>query len=74
MFAILNEVYADLVTPILKEIAKKLGLLVVSRELLQLTPSQCIVVRDYVGTSTNGIYRLKQALDSFLLFTRNLVK
>ena len=56
MFAILNVVYVDLVTHILKKIAKKLGLLVVSRESLHLTPSQCIVVRDYVGTSTNGIH------------------
>ena len=63
---VLNQVYVDFVTSILKEIAKKLGLLVISRESLHLTPSQCIVVRDYVGTSTNGISRLKQALEALI--------
>lgn len=30
---------------------------------LQFTPEECLVIRDFVGTSTNGMYRLKQALE-----------
>ena len=66
VLGILQSVNAEQYMEILKELAKKLGLLVISRESLQLTPSQCIVIRDYVGTSTNGLYRLKQALEALI--------
>ena len=40
--------------------------MIITRESLELTPAQCIVIRDYVGTSTNGMYRLKQALEALI--------
>ena len=50
---------------ILKIIAKRSDIFVAKRSDISLSIPQDIATRDHVVTGTNGLYRLKQALDAF---------
>ena len=50
---------------ILQKIADNHDFMLINEEALVLTAVQCMVVRNYVQTSTNGMYRLKQVLEVF---------
>ena len=69
----LGRLTMDHVGTILRFIAESTGYLVVSHDDLQLTIAQCVALRDHVGTGTNGLYRLKQALEIFLPILKGLI-
>ena len=50
---------------IFKKLAKKYGYLFLVLEDMPLTAAECVSIRDWVGTVTNGLYRLKQAFETF---------
>ena len=50
---------------ILQKIADNHNYILIHQGAIQLTPAQVMVVRNWVGTSTNGMYRLKQVLEIF---------
>ena len=66
---ILNEVgqYGqEVVVKLLCSLAtKQCGMVFTQQYDFQLTIAQCMVLCDHVGTGTNGLYRIKQALQVF---------
>ena len=49
---------------VLNQMAKKHGYLLVAKDEAQFSASQLIAIRDHVGTGTNGMYRVKQAVEA----------
>ena len=58
---------------VLNMIAHRSGLLIVDHCELLLSVAQCVVLRDHVGTGTNGLYQLKQALEALLPILKGLL-
>ena len=66
MTSILSDANNDeLKRAILKKMANRHGFLLLSLEDLKLSPAELVAIRDHVQTGTNGMYRLKQALETF---------
>ena len=61
----LDKLDVDIQEQILQKIADNHDFMLINEEALVLTAAQCMVVRNYVQTSTNGMYRLKQVLEVF---------
>ena len=59
--------------PVMKAMAKRSGLFVIEHEKLLLSVADCIAVRDHLGIGTNGLYRLKQALEALVPFLKGLL-
>jgi hypothetical protein len=55
----------DLVIQMLKALGRKLGLFFAKHDELQMSVATSVVLRDHVGTGTNGLYRMKQAIEFF---------
>ena len=55
----------DLVIQMLKALGRKLGLFFAKHDELQMSVAESVVLRDHVGTGTNGLYRMKQAIEFF---------
>ena len=53
----------EVVIELLRALAKKQDMVFAKKSDLQLSVAQSMVLRDHVGTGTNGLYRLKQALE-----------
>ena len=65
---LLNDVGAhsdEIVVELLRGLAKKQGMLFAKRSDLQLSVAQSMAIRDHVGTGTNGLYRIKQAIEFY---------
>ena len=58
---------------ILKVIAEKSGLLILDHDELLLSVAQHVAVSDHVGTDTNSIYQLKQAIEALLPVLKGLL-
>ena len=61
----MDKLDVDIQEMILQKIADNHDFMLINEEALVLTAVQCMVVRNYVQTSTNGMYRLKQVLEVF---------
>ena len=58
---------------ILKMIGHRSGFIVVDHGELMLSVAQCVAIRDHIGTGSNGLYRLKQALEALLPVLKGLL-
>ena len=58
---------------ILKMIAHRSRFLIVDHNELLRSVAQCAAMRDHVGTGTNSVYRLKQAIKALLLVLKGLL-
>ena len=63
----------DLVVELLKMLARKEGMMFAKKSDFQLSVAQSLVLRDHVGTGTNGVYRMKQALKIFCPALKGIV-
>jgi len=52
----------DLAVELIKALAKKEGMIFAKKSDFQLSVAHSLVLRDHVGTGTNGLYRMKQAI------------
>ena len=55
----------EVVIELLRAIAKKQGMLFAKRSDFELSVAQSMAVRDHVGAGTNGLARIKQAIELF---------
>jgi hypothetical protein len=55
----------ELVIELLRSLAKKQGMMFAKRSDTQITVAQSVALRDHVRTGTNGLYRIKQAIELF---------
>ena len=58
---------------ILKMIRHSSCFIVVDQRELMLSVAQCVVIGDHIGTGSNGLYRLKQALEALLPVLKGLL-
>ena len=58
---------------LLKALCKKEGMIFAPRSDFQLSVAQSLVLRDHVGTGTNGLYRMKQAIEIFCPALKGIV-
>jgi hypothetical protein len=55
----------EVVIELLRSLAKKHGVLFAKQSDFELSVAQSMAVRDHVGTGTNGLARIKQAIELF---------
>ena len=58
---------------VLNMIACQNGYVLIEQATMLLSVSKCIVIRDHVGLGTNGIHRLKQALEALVPFLKGML-
>ena len=63
----------DLIVELLRMLSKKEGMILVKKTDLQLSVAQSMVLRDHVGTGTNGLYCMKQAIEIFCPALKGIV-
>ena len=54
-------------------IARKNGYVLIKQASMLLSVSACIAVRDHIGIGTNGLHRLKQALEALVPFLKGML-
>ena len=50
----------------LKKMLERVDHIAIHRNALLLAPAQCIAIHEFIGTSTNGFYRFKQAIEALV--------
>ena len=71
MMGVLSEVgdhSEEVVIELLRALAKKQGMVFAKKSGFQLSVAQSMIFCDHVGTGTNGLYRLKQALELLIRY------
>ena len=73
MIDLVGSVLKDHFGHILKMIGYRSGFLIVDHGQLLLSVPQYVAIRDHIGTDSNGLYQLKQALEGLLLVLKDLL-